>query len=127
MDRPLTPLDRGDHCCRWCYEHRKYVLAIGSAMALCLLFVGVVLMAHFADRTPGWTLLIAAACICIAFFTTYIILRLVRCLCPRYVGEETEPALEPAVAPVKTADTRKPIKAVFLNDGPGDVDDDFEL
>lgn len=129
MDHPLTPLDRGDQCCRWYYGHRKSVLAVGSAMAMCLLFVGVVLMARFADHTPGWTLLIAAACISVAFFTAYLITSLVRCLCPRYVGEQSssDDALDGDPKTSTPVDDDKPVQSVFLSDRPEDAADDFEL
>jgi len=76
--------------CRWCYVHRTLIIALGSAVALCLLFLGAIFMAHFADRTPGWTLLIASACAMLGSLSFLVIMNIIRSTCPRLVVDSSQ-------------------------------------
>lgn len=131
MDRPLT-LDTEEGVCQWCYRQRTVVIAIGSALGLCLGFVGAVFMAHFADHTPGWSLLIAATCVVFGLLAFLVIVNIIRCACPQCVRDddgggsgEKNTTAKTGTRPENVIMDEDSRVSLYLHDGA--TADDFEL
>jgi hypothetical protein len=88
MDRPLATAEEGnEECCRRCYSQRTMLTAVGSSLATGCIFVGVILLVRFADKTPGWSLLITAACALLSILIFLFVMNIIYCACPSYVAE----------------------------------------
>jgi len=127
MNQPLT-LENGEGCCQWCYRQRTVVIALGSALGLCLAFVGAVFMAHFADHTPGWSLLIVATCVVFGLLIFLVVMNVILCICPQCVRDFPEEENQ-------TNKAKIPGDSVFIDDShrvslsarDSELPDDFEL
>ena len=101
------------------------------------LFVGTILMARFADRTAGWSLLITSACALLAVLLFLTVMAIIRCTCPSYVVDPPEEDANTQISPSNAAGESSSI-SIFLGDGENDMvhrhraddrtmEDEFEL
>jgi len=124
--------EESDTRCRWIYSNRTPLTAVGCTLAMGTLFVGTILMARFADRTAGWSLLITSACALLAVLSFLTIMALIRYLCPSYV---VDPPEDMADTQSTSGSGQSATTSIFLGDSNNHrprhddttVEDEFEL